>query len=396
MISFAPGEADGPGTYTFDVQVTDGEATTTVPVTVIVNEVNVAPTLATIDDATVNEGVELSFTAVGSDTDDPTQSLSYSLTGDVPTGATIDSTTGDFSFTPSETQGGESFTFSVVVSDGVATGTEALTVTVGEVNETPVLAAIADASVAEGDTLTLFALASDSDLPAQNLTYSLAGPNAGLASIDSGTGEFTFTALESQGGQDFTFTVEVTDGSLTASNSFDVSVIEEGTAPLLAAIGPQSVDELEALTPIELLASDADDDALIFSLSGAPVGMTINGTDEIIWTPTEEQGPGVYNVLVTVTDSSGLSDSELVTFTVGEVNVDPVLDAIGPQSVNEGDTLTFTATATDADVPANSLSFSLVDGTAGSVPCGCFDRSRSVACSPSPQVKIKTAITHLT
>ena len=110
-------------------------------------------------------------------------------------------------------------------------------------------------------------------------------------SIDSGTGEFTFTALESQGGQDFTFTVEVTDGSLTTSTSFDVSVIEEGTAPVLAAIGPQSVDELEALTPIELLASDADDDILTFSLSGAPVGMTINGTDEIIWTPTEEQGP---------------------------------------------------------------------------------------------------------
>ena len=69
----------------------------------------------------------------------------------------------------------------MVVSDGIATGTEALTVTVNEVNDAPVLAAIADASVVEGDTLTLFALASDSDLPAQNLTYSLAGPNAGLA-----------------------------------------------------------------------------------------------------------------------------------------------------------------------------------------------------------------------
>ena len=320
-----------------------------------------------IDDVTVDEGSELTFTAVGSDTDDPAQNLSYSLTGDVPAGATIDPVTGVFSFTPSETQGGSNFTFSVVVSDGVATGTEELTVTVGEVNDAPVLAPIADASVVEGDTLSLFALGSDSDLPAQNLIYSLTGDNADLASIDSATGEFTFTALELQGGQSFAFTVEVTDGALTTSTSFDVTVIEEGAAPVLTAIGPQSVNELEALIPIELLASDADGDSLTFSLSGAPDGLTINGDNQIVWTPSEEQGPGVFNVLVTVTDSTGLSDNELVTFTVGEVNVAPVLDAIGNQTVNEGEVFTFTATASDADIPANSLSFSLAGG---SVPAG--------------------------
>ena len=32
---------------------------------------------------------------------------------------------------------------------------------------------------------------------------------------------------------------------------------------------------------------------------------------------------------------------------------------IGNQTVNEGSTLTFTATATDADLPANTLTFSL-------------------------------------
>ena len=151
-----------------------------------------------------------------------------------------------------------------------------------------------------------------------------------------------------------------------------MTVDEVNSAPVLAAIGPQSVNELEALTPVELSAMDDDGDSLTFSLSGAPDGLVINADNEIVWTPSEEQGPGVFNVLVTVTDTTGLSDSELVTFTVGEVNVDPILDAIGPQSVNEGDTLTFTATATDADVPANSLSFSLVDGTGGSVPAGAL------------------------
>ena len=48
---------------------------------------------------------------------------------------------------------------------------------------------------------------------------------------------------------------------------------------------------------------------------------------------------------------------------MAEVNVAPVLGTIGDQNVNEGSALGFTATATDADVPANTLTFSLADGT---------------------------------
>ena len=304
LITISPLEVDGPGTYSFDVDVTDGEATTTVPVTVVVNEVNEAPMIAAIADVTVNEDSLLTFTAVGSDADLPAQSLIYSLTGSVPAGATIEPTTGVFNFTPNETQGGESFTFSVVVSDGIATASEELTVTVGEVNVAPVLAPIANQSVVEGDTLNLFAVGSDADLPAQTLAYSLTSAAVTNASLNSTTGEFTFSPDETQGGSTFTFDVQVSDGTLTATQSFTVTVVEEGTAPVLDAIGAQSVDELDVLTPVQLTATDADGDALTFSLSGAPDGMTLNGSDQIEWTPTEEQGPGVYNVLVTVTDST--------------------------------------------------------------------------------------------
>ena len=55
-----------------------------------------------------------------------------------------------------------------------------------------------------------------------------------------------------------------------------------------------------------------------------------------------------------------LSDaSETITVTVNEVNVAPVLGAIGDQSIDELAELSFTATATDDDVPANVLTFSL-------------------------------------
>ena len=62
------------------------------------------------------------------------------------------------------------------------------------------------------------------------------------------------------------------------------------------------------------------------------------------------QGPGSYTFTVKVTDNGtpAVSDEEKITVTVNEVNVAPVLAAIGNQTVDELGELTFTATATDA------------------------------------------------
>ncbi len=92
------------------------------------------------------------------------------------------------------------------------------------------------------------------------------------------------------------------------------------------------------------------------------------------WTPTEAQGPGSYPVTVIVTDDGtpSLNDSETITVTVNEVNQAPVLNAIGDKLVDELTLLTFTATATDADLPANTLSYSLGAGA----PIGASDHGR--------------------
>ena len=85
------------------------------------------------------------------------------------------------------------------------------------------------------------------------------------------------------------------------------------------------------------------------------------------WTPGEGQGPGSYNLTIRVTDNGtpSLYDEEAITITVNEVNTAPVLAAIGNRSIDEGQLLTFTATATDSDVPANALTFSLWNAPLG-------------------------------
>ena len=84
---------------------------------VTVNPVNDAPTLNAIGNQTVYVDNALSFTTIGSDIDLPPQTLSYSLTGAVPSGATINSASGVFNWTPTAGQGGQIYTVTVRVTD---------------------------------------------------------------------------------------------------------------------------------------------------------------------------------------------------------------------------------------------------------------------------------------
>ena len=63
---------------------------------------------------------------------------------------------------------------------------------------------------------------------------------------------------------------------------------------------------------------------------------------------------------VSVTDSEGAVDTEIITITVSDVNSAPILANIGTTKyVNEGASLAFTANATDSDDPTDTLAFSL-------------------------------------
>ena len=344
------------GDHTITVQVTDGSLTDSETLTVTVNEVNVAPVLNTIGDQTVNEFVELTFTATASDDD----SLTFSFDGTFPSGAAITSA-GVFTWTPTESQDGD-HTITVQVTDGSLTDSETLTVTVNEVNVAPVLNAIGDKGTSELVELTFTATASDTDVVdnlVNTLTFSFDGTFPPGAAITS-AGVFTWTPTESQDG-DHTITVQVTDGSLTDSETLTVTVNEVNVAPVLNTIGDQTVNEFVELT---FTATASDDDSLTFSFDGTfPSGAAITSAGVFTWTPTESQD-GDHTITVQVTDGS-LTDSETLTVTVNEVNVAPVLNAIGDQTVNELVELTFTATASDTDVVdnlVNTLTFSF-DGT---------------------------------
>jgi len=374
--------ADGSFTYTpkpdfygrdqFTYKANDGQAdSAVVTVTITVNPVNDAPTLSLSQTtATIDELTQLSLTALANDIDTPAASLRFSLS-EAPAGATIDPISGAFRWTPSEAQGPGNFTFRVQVSDGSATASQTVNVTVREVNVAPLISNVpAAATIDELAAYSFTASGLDADIPNQALTFSLSGAPAG-ATIDPVSGVFSWTPTEAQGnGSTYRFTVRVSDGALSAEAPVGLTVREVNSAPVLAEIAAQTVDELKTLS-LTARATDADDpvNTLTYSLGeGAPSGMTINpATGAISWTPTEAQGPGDFSVTVRVSDNGSpvLSDSRTFTVRVNEVNVAPSLTPIGDQTVDEETPLNFKISATDADLPTNRLTYSLVNAPPG-------------------------------
>ena len=371
--SWTPTEAQGPGSYPVTVRVTDNGTpalNAAELITITVNEVNVAPVLAAIGNKTVNELATLAFTATATDADLPANTLTFSLDAGNPAGSTINGSTGAFSWTPLEVQGPNVYSINVRVTDNGSpsmTDFETISVTVNEVNQAPVLASIGNKAGTVGVALTFTATATDADIPANTLAFSLdTGAPAGAA-INAGTGAFSWTPAAAGS---FPVTVRVTDNgtpALSASELITITVsAAPNQAPVLGAIGNKTVNELATLA---FTATATDPDAgqtRTFSLdAGNPAGSTINGsTGAFSWTPTEAQGPASTPITVRVTDngSPALSDFEAITVTVNEVNVAPILAAIGNKTVAQFAVLSFTATATDADIPANSLTFSLDAG----------------------------------
>jgi hypothetical protein len=237
-------------------------------------------------------------------------------------------------------------------------------------NTAPTLGLLADQTLNEGSLLIVQCVASDTNLPPQTLTFSLdSGAPPGTA-IHATNGLFTWTPSEAQGPGVYPVTIRVTDDgspSLSATQAITITVNEVNNAPVLAPLVSRTVHENNLLL-VTNSASDPDSipQALTFSFEpGAPTGMSIDAASGLIqWTPNEAQGPGTYAVGVRVTDDGDppQSDTQTLTVFVVEVNTPPDLSPLTNRVVMPGSTVAFTAQATDPDIPAQGLVFSLTPG----------------------------------
>jgi hypothetical protein len=171
----------------------------------------------------------------------------------------------------------------------------------GPGNQRPVVTNPGDQTNDEGEGVTLDIVASDPD--GDVLTFSASGLPPGL-SIDTSSGQISGTLPAGSAGV-YNVTVTADDGNGGSdSASFTWTVNGPGNQlPVVTNPGNQTNAEGRGVK-LNITASDPDGDALTFSASGLPPGLSIDtGTGQIAGTLTFESA-GVYNVRVTVSDGA--------------------------------------------------------------------------------------------
>lgn len=112
------------------------------------------------------------------------------------------------------------YTITCTVSDGESSDTESFNITVSEPpNQAPVITSVPVTSVILGETYTYTVEAADPD--GDDLTYSLLTGSPSDMSIDENSGVITWFPTATG---DFDVTVEVSDGSESATQSFTITV----------------------------------------------------------------------------------------------------------------------------------------------------------------------------
>ena len=365
QVSWVAGEDFGGKTETVKFSVSDGTQTVASEFQLVINEVNAPPQVATISKQTLDEGKALAFTVAATDSDLPKQALEFRLVSG-PAGLTV-SLNGQVAWVTSEESGGKTETVRLTLSDGLVVVPVEFQVTVNEVNEAPSLAGVDNQTLDARKPLVILLKAKDADLPAQKLAFGLASGPQGMTVSEQG--QLVWTPTIDQGGTTNSVEVWVNDGVAKASTSFVVIVRPSNTPPTLADIQLRRVSETGSLT-FTLAASDNDQPAqkLTFALISGPEGLSVNpNTGQVMFRPTEAQGPSTNRVVVRVTDNGipALSATNSFTVVVLEINQVPQLASVDNQTVEALKPLVVRLSATDADIPTQKLTFGLVDGPAG-------------------------------
>ena len=279
----------------------------------------------------------------------------------------------------------------VQVSDGTLTDTQTLNVTVANANEAPVIFSNGGGAVG-GYTIVENTLganpigAVDPDAGA-TLTYSIiGGADAARFTMNNGVLSLInppdFEAPTDQNGDNvYEVIVQVSDGTLTDTQTINLTVTNANEAPVITSNGggPSAViTGVENTTTVTtMVAADPDAGATLtwsiitgrdgarFAIDPATGVLTfVAATD--FEAPTDQNADGVYEVDVQVSDGQGGTDVQTVFVNVGNANEAPVITsngggATGGYTIFENTLGPNTVSASDPDA-GSSLTYSIIGG----------------------------------
>ena len=407
---------------TFKVANRGGEATRTTTFNVIPD--NGAPQFDLIQSWQAYEEEEIFFQVFALDPDNPTYvpqfrkddgtlsepetteaTLVYSIET-LPDGASFDTETGEFRWTPTDGDLGYrelSFT-ATELGDNAKSSSMTVPIYVANLNHRPEIAPIGNVFISLDGPLAPVSIdvsAGDEDgnplvLRAEN-GYPYYDLPAFVSFVDNGdgTGVFTFDPAVAAPGDHPIKLVAQDDGdgegdpevyALSFDYTFIVSIESDNFAPTLRS-EPDRVAVVDRTIEIPIRAADFEQGDLQFDLAIDTADLStvpeliddgIYGQRTLRWKPTVDD-LGTHQITVTVTDD-GTGYLNLVrqstigfTLTVLETNAAPTLEAIGDRTIAEAETLVIDFSALASDLDGHTLTY---DIDADSMPDGAeLDRA---------------------
>ena len=255
-------------------------------------------------------------------------------------------------------------------------------------NEAPEIGPLTNRTVGAGVELRADIAAADPE--GQPVAFSLAGAAPAGAAIDARTGLFTWTPTEAQrlaqgANSTYNITVRATDPYMASDTAwFTVTVVEAPPAgysgPTIAAIPGAEGREGEEIR-FDIAVADDGHGPYTYSLVAdadppPPDGAAVHPNGTFSWTPGYDQN-GTHAITARAADRFGLDGTRAFSVTVHDAeppwNQPPAIEAVDPQSADEGERLVVRISATDPDAPITySLAGNPPDGAAIDPATGVF------------------------
>ena len=327
VLSGTPANADV-GSHSVTLVATDGSgATDTQSFSIVVANTNDAPVITSTPVTAVDEDSPYSYSVSVTDVD---VGDNVSIIGTtVPSWLSLNGST--LSGTPINDDVG-SHPVVLAADDGNGgTDVQSFSIVVANVNDAPVISGTPATSVTQDAAYSFTPTVEDVD--STNLSFSVENLPS-WAEFDTATGSLTGTPTNDDVGTYTNIVISVSDGALSDSlPAFSIEVGNVNDAPVISGEPLTTVNEDDAynFTPI---ASDPDQDELVFSIQNQPGWLAFDTTDGSLSGTPGDADVGVYeNIVISVSD--GENTVSLPAFSLEVVNINDVPTLTGvPQSID--------------------------------------------------------------
>ncbi|MCR4533930.1 putative Ig domain-containing protein [Shewanella xiamenensis] len=323
--------------------------------TIVVANVNDAPTITSSAQTSATQDAAYSYTLVATDSDVGDSVTLSTVT--LPSWLSFNAATGVLSGTPTNANvGSHAVVLRATDVDGL-TAEQSFSIVVANVNDAPTISSTALTSATQDAAYSYTLVATDSDV-GDSVTLSAVTLPSWL-SFNAATGVLSGTPTNANVGS-HAVVLRATDvDGLTAEQSFSIVVANVNDAPTITSSAQTSATQ-DAAYSYTLVATDSDvGDSVTLSAVTLPSWLSFNAATGVLSGTPTNANVGSHAVVLRATDVDGLTAEQSFSIVVANVNDAPTITSSAQTSATQDAAYSYTLVATDSDV-GDSVTLSAV------------------------------------